>query len=231
MDSCLQCLSTVRLPKALLSDSTSIPTGFGTNFSADVLERVGQAIFVCKEELTQHVTSMIIEDQTTKSLRDAVISTPVPLVNISGGKIRLDSAPGHQSLANNQARDPVLQQLKLKVELSQPLNKNGNPQAENAIGELKREILNIVSKDDPLSPSTLALATRTRYLNNRIRSNNRSAWESLTSRDAMTSKPFKQDDAKSLSALAERRKMQHVANEKSNLKSKTRVETSPFYKG
>ena len=100
-DSCLQCLSTVRLPKALLPDSTSIPTGFGTNFSADVLERASQAIFVCKEELTQHVTTVIVEDQTAKSLRDAVISTTAPLVNISGGKIRLDLAPGHQSLANN----------------------------------------------------------------------------------------------------------------------------------
>ena len=47
----------------------------------------------------------------------------------------------------------------------------------------------------------------------------------------MTLKPFKQDDAKSLSELAERRKMQHVANEKSNLKTKTKVETVPFSKG
>ena len=52
-ESCLQCMSTIRLPKALLPETTNIPSGFGTNFSADVLERAGQAVFICKEELSQ----------------------------------------------------------------------------------------------------------------------------------------------------------------------------------
>ena len=48
-NSCTQCLATVRLPNALTKESSTIPTAFGTRFAADVMERNGQVIFVCKE--------------------------------------------------------------------------------------------------------------------------------------------------------------------------------------
>merc|ERR1711884_629975 len=59
----------------------------------------------------------------------------------------------------------------------------------------------------------------------------RSAWESLTSRDAMTLKHFDQDDAKTLADLAERREYQHKSSEKLNSKSKKKVDVKAFSEG
>ena len=228
-DACLHCLSTVRLPKAILPETTSIPTGFGTNFSADVLERASQAIFICKEEMSQYVTTSLVEDQTTPSMRDAIITSTSPLINISRGKIKLDAAPAFQSLQSSQHQDPILKELKLTIELGHSLNKNKNPQAENTVGELKRELLNLAAKNEQISASTLALATRN--LNLRVRSNNKSAWENLTSRDVMTSRPFAQDDQKTLEDLKTRRAAQHDANMKSKSKTRKRIEPMKFKKG
>ena len=228
-DACLHCLSTVRLPKALLPETTSIPTGFGTNFSADVLERASQAIFICKEEMSQYVTTSLVDDQTTPSMRDAIITSTSPLINISGGKIKLDAAPAFQSLQGSHHQDPIFKELKLTIELGQPLNKNKNPQAENTVGELKRELLNLAGRNEQISASTLALATRN--LNLRVRSNNKSAWENLTSRDSMTSKPFPQDDQKTLDDLRTRRAAQHDANMKSKSKTRKKIDPVKFEKG
>ena len=228
-DACLHCLSTVRLPKALLPETTSIPTGFGSNFSADVLERASQAIFICKEEMSQYVTTSLVEDQTTPSMRDAIITSTSPLINISGGKIKLDAAPAFQSLQASQLQDPILKELRLTIELGHSLNRNKNPQAENTVGELKRELLNLAGKNEQISASTLALATRN--LNLRVRSNNKSAWENLTSRDVMTSRPFAQDDQKTLDDLRSRRAAQHEANMKSRSKTRKRIQPMKFEKG
>ena len=185
---CLQCLSTARLPKPLLEQTTSVPDGPGTYFAADVLERNGQAVFVCKDIHSQFVTSSLPPDQTALNLKDAIISATAPFISMNGAELKLDSAPAFKALSANQDRDPELSILKLKLTLSRPLNKNGNPSAESTIAELKREILNTVGKDDKLSPSTLAIATR--RLNQRVRANGKSAIEILTSRDIMTGNKF-----------------------------------------
>lgn len=175
------------------------------------------------------MAARLIEDQTTPTLRHTVIDTTSQFINMSGGKIRLDSAPGFQSLAKSQDSNPILQQLNLKIELGHPLNKNHNPCAESTVGELKKELLNIVDKDDQVTVSTLALATRN--LNQRIRSNNKSAWEFLTSRDAMTSKPFLHNDDVELQNLKERREKQHLANEKHKGKTRKKIEHVDYKQG
>ena len=227
--SCLQCLATAKLPKPLLKQSTSIPTGPGTNFSADVLERNSQSIFVCKDSFTQHVSSCITKDQTVPQMRQAIITSTAPYISMSGATLKLDSAPSFQSIASNQSKDPELNILKLSIETSRPLNKNGNPEAESTIAELKREILNIVAKDDPLTPTTLALATR--MLNQRIRANGKSALEILTSRDMMTGEQFQMttDDIKE--EITERRETQHKHDLTCKGKSRSKVEFQQYKAG
>ena len=216
--SCLQCLATAKLPKPLLQQSTSIPTGPGTSFSADVLERKSQFIFVCKDSFTQHVSSCIAEDQTVPQMRQAIITSTSPFISMSGATLKLDSAPSFQSIASNQSKDPELKLIKLSIETSRPLNKNGNPEAESTIAELKREILNIVGKDDPLTPTTLSIATR--MLNQRIRANGKSALEMMTSRDMMTGEQFEMTKEQVREEISDRRNSQH--NHDMNCKGKTR---------
>ena len=114
-DACLQCASTRHLPKALVTDTTTVPTAFGTHFAADVIERETQAIYICKEILTQHVTAILIPDQTTNSLRQAIVQSVAPYVNISGAEIRVDPAPAFQSLEKSQLNDPIFKALNIKL--------------------------------------------------------------------------------------------------------------------
>ena len=116
--SCLHCLSTAKLPKPLIEQSTSIPDGPGTRFAADVLERNGQAIYVSKDTFNQFVSTCIAEDQTASKLRDAIITTVAPFICMAGATLCLDSAPAFRSLELNQEKDPELRILKLKIETS-----------------------------------------------------------------------------------------------------------------
>ena len=227
--SCLQCLSTARLPKPLLDQTTTIPEGPGTSFAADVLERNGQAVFVCKDIHTQFVSASISDDQTTVNLKDAIISNTAPFVSVNGATLKLDSAPAFKSLSAGQDRDPEFSALGLKIELSRPLNKNGNPSAESTIAEVKREILNVVGKDDKLSPSTLAIAVR--RLNQRIRSNGKSAFEILTSRDIMSGQKFSTLDSEISQEIAIRRQTQHLHDKTSKSKSRSEVDYVTYKPG
>ena len=102
---CLQCLSTAKLPKELMEDSTTIPIGIGTSFCSDVLERLQQKIMVTKEGLTHFTAAVILLDQTSETLWQGLVQTIAPLISPNGGSVRLDSAPSFQSIAANQEND------------------------------------------------------------------------------------------------------------------------------
>ena len=194
--------------------------------ASDVIERNCQLVFLTKEIFSQHVSATIIQDQTTTSLRDALISTITPLISIKGATVRLDSAPGFQSLHKNQSNDPVMKALKLKAVLGNPLNVNKNPSAESSVGELKKEFLNIVSANQQLDPSLLAWAVRN--LNTRIRSSGKSALEIVTARDILTGDDIKIDEDSHLQDLSARRQAQHEANKKTNLRSRKEITPDQF---
>ena len=209
-DSCLQCMSTKRLPKPLLADSTTIPTGVGRSFSSDVLERSTQRILITKDELSHFALAVLIPDQTAESLRQGLVQTIAPIISSEGAQVKVDPAPGFQSIAKNQQDDIILKNLNLKVVLGDALNTNKNPIAESAIAELKRELLTLAVHDRPIDQAILSLATHN--LNMRVRAGGLSANERLMARDMMTGKPLKVDDSILREDLDARRKKQHLAN-------------------
>ena len=227
--SCVKCLATMKLPKALIEDTTSIPTGFGTSFAADVIERNCQLIFVCKEILTQFVTAVLIDDQTAASLREALIVTTSQLIHMAGAEIRLDSAPGFQSLAKTHQNDPILTSLKLKLVLGRPLNINKNPSAESTVAEVKKELLRLVSSNQELDAATLSLAVRN--LNNRVRSGGTSALEAVTRRDILSNKDIATTDDERRQEIQERRQSQHDSNKVTNSRTKITVEKLSYRAG
>ena len=226
---CLPCLATARLPKALVTDTTTIPAGMGTNFAADVLERAGQCLFICKEELSQFTAAVIAPDQTVPSMRDAIIQTTAPLIRMTGAQIRLDAAPAFQSLEKSQANDPIFKAMRLKVVVGRALNPNKNPIGESTVGEIKRELLHIADPNKPITQATLSLAVRN--LNSRVRANGRTAWETLTSRDSLTHAAITPDDETLKKDLQTRREKSHLANEKNRMKTRHKIELPEFAPG
>ena len=227
--SCLRCLSTLRLPKALIPDSTSIPEGFGRKFTADVLERNNQCLFICKEILSQFTSAVIIPDQTAASMKEAIVQTVAPYISLEGAELKLDAASAFQSLEKNQDTDPVLKDLKLKLIIGHPLNVNKNPSGESTVAEIKRELLHLANHNSPITQATLSLAARN--LNNRVRSSGRSAKEMLTMRDTLSNGSVEISDAVLKEELTERRKEQHLSNEKRQSKSKVVIPHHEFKPG
>ena len=213
-DSCLMCMSTRKLPKPLLEDSTTIPQGVGTSFCADVLERCNQNILLTKDELSHFVAAVLLPDQTSQNLRQGLIQTITQYVSETGAKIRVDAAPGFASIAKNQDDDVIFTRLKLRLELGDALNKNKNPVCEAGIGELKKELLNLGASDSPIDQALLSLATHN--MNTRIRAGEKSASERMMARDIFTNEQLEVSDRELSQELEIRRKMQHEANSKAS---------------
>ena len=209
-ESCLMCTSTRKLPKPLLADSTTIPSGVGTSFCSDVLERLNQRILLSKDELSHFSAAVLLEDQTAETLRQGLIQTISPYISKSGAKVRVDPAPGFHSLSQNQKDDVILQQLKLRIEVGDALNVNKNPTGESAIAELKRELLNLGMADRTLDQATLSLATH--IMNSRVRAGGKTASERMMGRDIMTNSPIEVNEDVLKEELEDRRKKQHASN-------------------
>ena len=227
--SCLHCSTTASLPKPLLEQSTTIPMKLGTSFAADVLERQNQFVFICKDEFSQFVTATLADSQTIPDMRNALISSIAPFINIDGATVRLDNAPAFKSLENSHLTDPIFSQLKLKIETSRSKNKNGNPVAESSVAELKKELLNVVNHNETLDHSTLALATRN--LNGRVRSNGKSALETLTQRDTLSGSPAKINNEDISEEIKVRREKQHIHDMNCKARTRKRVEYKKYSVG
>ena len=104
-ENCVTCASLKRLPKEIFSESTSPTTTFGAAFSADVIKKDGQLIFVCREKLSQFTTTKIIPDETADSLRDSVVAAVLEFIPEAGTSIQVDCAPCFQKLASECSLD------------------------------------------------------------------------------------------------------------------------------
>ena len=213
-ESCLMCASTRKLPKPLLADTTTIPSGVGTSFCADVVERCNQRILLSKDELSHFAAGVLLPDQTSETLRQGLVQNVAPYISETGAKIRVDNAPGFASLAQNQDSDIILKRLNLKIELGDPFNKNKNPVGEAAVAELKRELLNLGTSDTPIDQAMLSLAVHN--MNTRIRAGGKSASERMMARDVLTNQQLHVTDKNLSQELEVRRKEQHKANSTPN---------------
>ena len=160
-ENCHQCAAMKKLPKVLIEDSSSIPESLGSNFAADVIERQHQRILVLKENLSSYVRARLIQNQTADSLRTALLSMLIDIIPDSGTEIRVDAAPGFQTLCT-ESKTPgtTLHNLKIKITIGRIMNKNKNPTAEIANQELQKEILKINKGSTAISETDLLMALR-----------------------------------------------------------------------
>ena len=192
----------------------------GVSFGADVIKRARQLIFVLRETVTSHTSSLLIHDERTETLRDALLQLCPPLRPLEGplAVVRTDSAPGFAALRDDQ----VLHRQGITIELGHTKNVNKNPVSEKAVRELEDELLRDDPNGGPVTPLALALATN--RLNSRLRGNGLSARELWTQRDQFTSEQIPVNDKDVIIAQHNRR----LANHGPSVKSKAPTRPPPL---
>ena len=210
---CHQCTSLKSLPRELVPQSTSDPPGrILQTFCADIMVHNRHKILVVRECVTLFTCATIIHDETSESIRNALLCILIEFRPMDGpmATVRTDNAPGFRSIST----DPLLAQNRIAIELGRVKNPNKNPIAEAAIRELRVEIANTLGHNDSISPVTLASACA--RLNSRLRDGGLSSRERLWQRDQFTCEPIPVDD----SFLLSRQHSKQLANHPSSTVSK-----------
>ena len=179
-DKCGFCNSLKRIPNELREQTSSqLPSGPGQQFSADVIRRNRQKIFVTRDVFSSFTTATLIHDESAATMRSALIST-TSLLRHSTCTVRVDGATGFVALRD----DPLLKEHGISIEYGRVKNPNKNPVIDKGIQELEKEFLR--AEYDGQELTQVAIDTCLRRLNSRIRHNGLSSKEIITRRDQIT---------------------------------------------
>ena len=182
--SCMQCAAK-RDKRHTVPPMSSVPppSYFGEQFAADVIKREKQKIFILRETATSYTWSKLIKDERSSTLEAALRSlfAQVRPPNAARPAVcRIDNAQAFVSLTIQDC----LKDIGVKLELSNPANKNSNPVAEKANREMHYCLITVLPSGGKLTESVLATATA--LLNSKPRWSTMSAVELWTGRDMVT---------------------------------------------
>lgn len=214
-DSCEMCCALKQLPKEVFTESTGEIEGFGTNFSADIIERNGQQILIVREKLSSFTLTKFVSDQKADTLRTALISLILDFVPHSGSLVQVDCATAWASLSKeSDIENSDLMRLKIKVDLGRHFNKNKNPVVDNACREFHKEILRIKPDGGLLTETERAIVTSN--INKRIRKSGYSSKEICFQRDLILNTNKGVDDKIVAGDIIEERQKKHPKSPKLN---------------
>ena len=229
-NNCQQCASMKVLPKVLTEDTTSKPESFGSNFAADVIEQSSQNLFIIRESLSQFTQGIIIRDQKADTLEEAILGTVLELIPDQGTTIRVDGAKAFQSLdINSKKEDSYLAKYNIKLDIGRTLNRNKNPQAENANKEVEKEILRIWPEGRALTNIELAMVMKN--INSRIRYHGYAPTEIMLRRDLVSHKEKNIQDMKIRDEQTQNRETNSLHQEKFLEKSRKKTPPQKFSVG
>ena len=143
-----------------------------------------------RETVTAYTVPIILENECTNTLGDALIRFMIELCPLDGppALVRTDPAPGFQSLA----ADDMLRRHNIQLELGRARNKNKNPIADKGIQEFEEELLKQEPGGGPVSTVQLALVVA--RLNSWLRGQGMSARELWTQRGQFTHQQLSMKD-------------------------------------
>jgi hypothetical protein len=224
MDNCLLCKANKIIPKSKPEyRSISNPEHPGLVFNADVIRRHGQKIIVCTDIFSSFTTAKIIINEKSQTLLQSLIECISPIRSNNPVLIRTDSATGFKSLT----KDPSLEKLSIKIETTDPSNKNSIGTVDKAIRELEEEIVKAAPHSSAINQTILALALDS--LNKKIRNRGLSAHEILFSRENQSNKNLTLSDDK---LLNDQKLIKASNNEKSADQISSKISPiSPFNVG
>ena len=191
---CLSCIAK-RDQRHITFPMSSVPppSSFGEQFAADVVRRAKQKILLVRETATSMSWAALVDNERLPALQATLrqLFTSIKSPNSTRqATCRLDNAPTFKSLVKKQS----LADIGVLLERSNPANKNGNPVAEKAVGELHDAIKSTFPSGKPLTADELSFAVST--MNSRPRWSTLSAAELWTGRDQITGETlhFNQQD-------------------------------------
>ena len=208
---CHTCASLRTIPTRFREQTTSQPPErIGCRFSADVIRRERQFIFIMREDVSAFTETVFISDESAQSLKDGLVRLSTKFRPPSGPTItvRVDAATGFQAIKEN----TYMKSIGIVLELGNVKNVNKNPVAEKGISEFHGEVVRLKPNGGQLTDVDLALATAN--LNSRIRQGGLSAVEIWTQRDMQTREQLPIDDCVMIRNKFEGRTRQHLASAK-----------------
>ena len=207
-DSCETCVALKQLPKEIFSESTGEIDGFGSHFSADVIERNQQCIIIVREKLSSFTMTKFIKDQTANSLKEALITMILEMIPHSGTTVQVDCASAWQTLANESNQDrSQLKRLNIKIDLGRHHNRNKNPISDNACKEFHKETLRLKPEGTKLNDIERAMITAN--MNQRIRKSGLSSKEICYKRDLISNMERTITDQDIAKKIIQERKERH----------------------
>ena len=214
--SCHHCFSIKEVPQSLISQSTAEPPSHvGCTFSADIIKRCKQKIFIIREVTTSYTLAEFVKDESAKEVSKVLIklSNLLKPSKLTPMSVKLDPAPAHKSMMKNVAQGSSLRKNNILLELGHSKNPNKNPCVDKAIKEFHRELLNISPEGGPVSDSQLSEAVAS--LNSRIRASGMSSFEMWTQRDQVSGNQLPIKDRDVILQQHERRKANNRSSERS----------------
>ena len=185
-DQCFTCQSIKKIPNTESHFRPPNPPNHpGTRMNADVIKRAKQLILVNIDLFSNYMTATLLNSEKAADLEQGLIQVITPLRAAQHVSVRVDSAPGLRSLAQNQSQ--VLKDLGIHLDVGEPWNKNSNCYVDKAIQELELEISKLVKHNEKISSYHLAHATK--IINAKIRNSGFSAQEILFRREQETNQP------------------------------------------
>ena len=207
-DSCEMCVALKQLPKEVFSETTGSIDGFGTHFSADVIERNCQHILIVREKLSSFTFTTFIKDQTAITLKQSLISLILDFVPEAGSTVQVDCATAWATLEKESKMEHSdLKKLNIKIDLGRHHNVNKNPVSDNACKEFHKELLRLKPEGSPLTEIERAVVTSN--MNKRIRKSGFSSKEICFKRDLILNTHKDVDDKAVAENIIEEREKQH----------------------
>ena len=190
-EKCQICSAMKKLPNANKFQTTTNAQIPGTHYGCDIIKRAKQIIIVLRDQFSSYTTADFIENETSDSVEKAIIKLATPIRHPGEIIIRTDQAPGFIKAVKSK----MLNDLGIKLELGNSLNKNSNAVIDKGIQELEREITTLSPGEKQIDQAILSQALMN--LNNRLRRNGTlSARNILFSRDDKRQTNITLDDLK-----------------------------------
>ena len=224
---CDICIGLSKIPKELEMYSPELnPSHPGSHMNVDVMKRAGQKVVINVDMFSGYVTACMAESERHDDLAKAILQIVTPIRHCHTVRVRVDKAPGFQSLKNNMSEE--LKANGIDLDLADDLNVNSNCSVDKKIQELEEELKRISPEGDTITVGQLAMAVT--ILNGRVRGQGLTAAEVHFSRDTVRGENLHLDDEALIEKKIESRKENHIHSAKSKAprgKEKKVPECSP----